>query len=474
MAFVQEQPCFEEENFREYGETVGRLSFAGGERALAAMEERRTLFAAVADRVSPGCKGTKPDMSRLSPGCALCAAGQWSCLFINGCCNASCFYCPAPQKELGLPVSQGLTFATPEAYADYVAALGFRGVSFSGGEPLLTLDRTLSYLKAVRERLGKKVHIWMYTNGILADAAKLRALAAAGLDEIRFDIGAMAYSLEKAVMAVDHIPTVTIEIPAVPEEEALLMLKMPEMAKAGIRHLNLHQLRLTSHNLPRLQEKNYTYIRDAHLTVMESEITALRLLRLSRDMDLPLGVNYCSFAYKHRFQQAALRMKTSPLAAFSDEGLTENGYLRQLVLEGPASCLEEEAARLAASGWDPGLFRLTAMKDGLRMNASLAGHVRPGGCTGKLLYSGVRLLNPEEAPLGAKKIALGPECSLALIRRPAAAPIFMDTEELHACLAWFQNPDCGRLPQEALLFECIPPGLQAYGMVSGEKRDACG
>ncbi|MDY0162570.1 radical SAM protein [Desulfobotulus sp.] len=466
MALVQEQPCFEDENFREYGEGVGRLVFAEGERAVQAMEERRMLLSAVAGVVTPGCKGTKPDMSRLSPGCALCAAGQWSCLFINGCCNASCFYCPAPQKELGLPVSQGLTFASPEGYAEYVAALGFKGVSFSGGEPLLTLDRTLSYLRAVRERLGKKVHIWMYTNGILADAAKLKTLGAAGLDEIRFDIGAMGYSLEKAILAVDHIPTVTIEIPAIPEEEALLMLKMPEMAKAGIRYLNLHQLRLTPHNLPRLLERNYTYIRDAHLTVMESEITALRLLRFSRDMDLPLGVNYCGFAYKHRFQQVGLRMKTSPLAAFSDEGLTENGYLRQLILEGPEDFLEGEAARLAASGWDAGLFRLSAMKDGLRIAPLLAGHVRPGPCTGKLLYSGVRLLNPEEAPLGAKKLDLGPDCRLALIRRPAAAPLVLDEEGLRGCLAWLQDPRGGRIPQEALLFECIPPGLQFYGAVS--------
>ncbi|TYT73796.1 radical SAM protein [Desulfobotulus mexicanus] len=463
MALIQENPCFEEENFKEYGEGVRNLRFADGQLALEKMEERRMLLAALADRTEMGCKGTKPDVSRLSPGCACCVAGQWSCLFINGLCNASCFYCPAPQKEEGMPVTQGLIFTSPDAYADYVEAFGFRGVGFSGGEPLLTPERTLAHVRAVRERLGNKVHLWMYTNGILVTREILKALSHAGLDEIRFDIGAVNYSLEKPAMAAEIIPVVTIEIPAVPEEEARLILKMPEMAAAGVRYLNLHQLRLTKHNFPKLARRNYTWIRDVHLTVMESEITALRLLRMARDMDLPLGVNYCSFAFKHRFQQAALRRKTSPLGAFSDEKITENGYLRQLTLEGGRAFLEEEALRLEKTGVDKESFRLTAMKDGLRVSTDIIPFLRRNFESGKLLYSGVRLMNPETAPKGAKIMEMGPSCSLARMRLPGAAPIEMGRETLNLCLDWFCNPDTGRLPEKALAFECICPGLQSYG-----------
>ena len=58
----------------------------------------------------------------------------------------------------------------------------------------------------------------MYTNGILADVSKFRKLAAAGLNEIRFDIGATTYGLDKVKLAKGILPNVTIEIPAVPEQ----------------------------------------------------------------------------------------------------------------------------------------------------------------------------------------------------------------------------------------------------------------
>jgi len=47
-------------------------------------------------------------------------------------------------------------------------------VSISGGEPLLTFDRTLRYIAAVRRCSGSAVHIWMYTNGTLATAERLK------------------------------------------------------------------------------------------------------------------------------------------------------------------------------------------------------------------------------------------------------------------------------------------------------------
>src|SRR6056297_1612422 len=65
-------------------------------------------------------KETKPYLNHISDGCKICGNGKWSCLFITGRCNASCFYCPAPQNSDDLPSSQGLTFETPAAYAEYI------------------------------------------------------------------------------------------------------------------------------------------------------------------------------------------------------------------------------------------------------------------------------------------------------------------------------------------------------------------
>ncbi|MGD8701511.1 MAG: radical SAM protein, partial [Desulfosarcina sp.] len=87
--------------------------------------------------------GTKIHTYTISPGCTLCGQGGWSCLFINGICNAHCFYCPTAQDDPGLPMANTIVFDDPDGYADYVTRYHIAGVGFSGGEPLITFDRLL-------------------------------------------------------------------------------------------------------------------------------------------------------------------------------------------------------------------------------------------------------------------------------------------------------------------------------------------
>ncbi len=315
-------------NSREYGHLYDLLNFATSEQLAAASAERNELLFWLDQHASFGYSGTKADCSRLSPGCRRCGDGGWSCLFINGRCNGRCFYCPTAQDDDGPPVTNGLAFTTPDDYAAYVAAMGFSGVSISGGEPLMTPDLTLSYLSAVRKRCGDDVHLWLYTNGTLLTADLCSRLRDAGLNEIRFDIGAVRYNLKKLRLAVGCIQTVTVEIPAVPEDEELLKEKMVEMAAAGVNHLNLHQMRLTPYNFGPLTERGYTFIHGEKVTVLESELCALRMVRFGLEEGLNLPVNYCSFPYKRRFQHAAARRRAALNVCRTGETVTESGYLR--------------------------------------------------------------------------------------------------------------------------------------------------
>jgi pyruvate formate-lyase activating enzyme-like uncharacterized protein len=211
-----------------------------------------------------------------------------------------------------------------------VATLGFTGVSISGGEPLLTPELSLSFLSAVRKRCGDSVHLWLYTNGTMLTADLCSKLKDAGLDEIRFDLGATSYHLKKLRLAVGSIPTVTVEIPAVPEDEELLKLKMVEMAEAGVQHLNLHQMRLTPHNFDHLTARDYTFLHGEKVTLLESELCALRMVRFGLEQGIALPVNYCSFTYKRRFQLAASRRRAALTICGSGETVTEPGFLRTL------------------------------------------------------------------------------------------------------------------------------------------------
>lgn len=327
-----------EANHQEYGRLYELINFAGPERLASAEAERSRLLDWLGAHARLGYAGTKVDCSGLSPGCRRCGDGSWSCLFVNGRCNGRCFYCPTAQDDPGPPVTNGLTFTSPEDYAAYVSALGFHGVSISGGEPLLTPGLTLSYLSAVRRRCGDGVHLWLYTNGTLLTAELCDRLREAGLDEIRFDLGAVRYHLKKLRLAVGRIPTVTVEIPAVPEDEELVKLKMVEMAQAGVNHLNLHQMRLTPYNFGPLTERDYSFLHGEKVTVLESELTALRLVRFGLEQGIPLPVNYCSFPYKRRFQHAAARRRAARAVCGAGEVVTEPGYLRILTATGVRYC----------------------------------------------------------------------------------------------------------------------------------------
>jgi len=323
-----------ESNLREYGYRYDLLTFATPEQLVAANRERADLLLHLDQRAGVGYAGTKLDCNGLSPGCRRCGDGDWSCLFINGRCNGRCFYCPTAQNDDGPPVTNGLAFTSPGEYAAYVHAMGFGGVSISGGEPLLTPELTLAYLHAVRKRCGDNVYLWLYTNGTLLTAALCSRLRDAGLDEIRFDLGAVRYNLKKLRLATGCIPTVTVEIPAVPEDEKLLQRMMPEMAEAGVKHLNLHQMRLTPHNFGPLTERCYTFLHGEKITVLESELSALRTIRFGLVQGIPLPVNYCSFPYKRRFQSAAARRRAALMVCAPGETVTEAGYLRTLSATG--------------------------------------------------------------------------------------------------------------------------------------------
>ena len=304
-----------------------QLRWINSRQALEAQQKRDELLARLDGNWL--FRKTKPYHNQISDGCKLCGLGQWSCLFITGKCNASCFYCPTTQQADHVPTTQNLSFDNAQAYAEYVNHFNFKGVSFSGGEPLLYFDRVLDYLKQVRKKCRPETYVWMYTNGILAETQKFRKLAAAGLNEIRFDIGATGYSLEKVKLAKGIIPNVSIEIPAVPEQKERVIRLLPEMIEAGVTNLNLHQLRLTKHNVRNLSKRNYTYIPAEQPIVLESELAALEILTYAREHSLDIGINYCSFHFKNRFQKAGFRKQVAGILANPDDVITQNGYLRK-------------------------------------------------------------------------------------------------------------------------------------------------
>lgn len=340
-------------NRKEYGIYYDQLKKSSYYRLMEADEERSRLISEIEGKVGYLCNGTKPFAHAVSPGCRLCGEGHWSCLFVNNLCNCKCFYCPTPQVDTSIPETQGITFDNPEDYIGYIKKFRFKGVGLSGGEPLLTFGTTINFLSKLKKELGDSVYVWMYTNGTLLDKEKAIKLAEVGLDEIRFDLTATEYNTKKLKLALGKIPNVTVEIPAIPEDIAQLKNMVIELDSLGVNYLNLHQMRLTPHNFKNLFNRNYTFLHGQKVTVLESELTALKIINFVFQHGLKLAVNYCSFHYKSHYQKVAFRKKAAAFVFNGQEEINQNGFIRILRLQGismPLEALKKQLIQLSPEG----------------------------------------------------------------------------------------------------------------------------
>ena len=462
------QELLVEKNRREYGDRYDELVFPSADEAGSAMARRVALIAELDGRVLTGANGTKLDCRDLSPGCRACMEGTWSCLFITGDCNARCFYCPTAQDVGGAPGTNNLDFPEVDDYVDYLARFGFTGASLSGGEPLLELEKSLLYLRTMRSRLGDGVYLWMYTNGLLLTGEIARRLRDAGLDELRIDIGATGYRLDATRLAVGVIPRVTVEIPAIPEEAGRLPETLEALSGLGVKHLNLHQLRLTRHNFGRLAGRGYTFLHGESVTVLESELLALELVRHGLDRRLSMGVNYCSFVYKNRFQGAAGRRRAGAQIVKSHEEITAAGYLRSLSLSGSQQDIQRQVERLQRLDPTGRQWLLSSGGTELHLAAALWTGQDDSGLEIKLRYAEARILPAISYRNAFIEVPLNSQRKVAVERQAVSAEWQIGRDEWRQLEKEMSGngtfPASGDSPlqQEMRRFEQLPMGLQDY------------
>jgi len=78
----------------EYADSYDAMTWLTPEKAAESSARQDSLLKDIFKGQGPewAFAGTKLYTHSLSPGCSLCGNGGWSCLFINGICNAKCFY----------------------------------------------------------------------------------------------------------------------------------------------------------------------------------------------------------------------------------------------------------------------------------------------------------------------------------------------------------------------------------------------
>jgi pyruvate formate-lyase activating enzyme-like uncharacterized protein len=349
------------------------MKWLSKEEASKANCERNELLQSLSGRVIKHFNESKISTGSLSPGCMTCGKGTWSCIFIGSLCTANCFFCPQNResKKNSPPNESGLIFDHAEDYVDYLKKFKFKGASFSGGEPFLKFKEVLLFIKKIRARLGKGIYIWVYTNGDLVDKNKLKVLKDAGLNEIRFDIAARKYSLKAVKMAAGIIDRVTVEIPAIPEDFEILKSILPKMEAMGVAHLNLHQLNATQQCYRAFINRGYTFLHQPNIAILESEMTALRLIKYALDNNIGLPINYCATAYKHRFQKKAYRRRFHSYIIEKYEDMTESGFIRRLSVQDVPEKIKKIVKMFQAKKCHDGLWLFNEISNELFFHHSL-------------------------------------------------------------------------------------------------------
>ena len=456
---------------RSYRDCYRLLRFPSPAVSHSAQQHRAAILAEISARTESLCAGTKFVSGALSTGCRLCVEGAWSCLFVNGTCNASCFFCPKTHDPLAPPSSDGLAFRNAPDYLAYLRTLGARGVGISGGEPLLRLDTTLEFVTAIKREFAGSIHVWLYTNGLSATAANLRKLNNAGLDEIRFNIASDRYSTAAVRQAAEIFETVVVEIPVIPEDIHELKRLLPGLADIGVRCLNLHQMWCSTRNAAELMRRKYTFLHGSRVTVLESELAALEVLEHALANCIELPVHYCSATYKHRFQTAAAFRRDARLVARDHEDITEAGLIRQLSISGSRTEMTEQRRRIELAGGAPPNLRADVTGTRLWFKTFLWDSVDLESFAPRLRYDLAHRTTAEQASESVSEIPFGDNRSLLLRRSPVKIIPAMSLSQQREFRRRFANGSLGgarrgaqasELSTQLDEYEWIDTGLSSY------------
>lgn len=268
----------------------------------------------------------------LSPGCVACKTGRWDCIFVTTGCNLECPFCLRPE-DVSTTRTGSVFGTTPTDIARNYGKTHISGISFSGGEPFMNVPKLLEWVTGFTTRYPDKYY-WIYTNGLLARETDLRRLGELGIDEIRFNTAATGYDhpsvVESLAAAARCIPTVTVEIPAIPEHAAKVLRSLACWCRAGVKFLNMHELIYESGT------SSATFPGDRRVFVMpdghrcdfnpKSRALTLAVMKKIHKDGLRLAVNHCSMHSKIR-QLHGRQRSMAPLVKSVHERLADDQSL---------------------------------------------------------------------------------------------------------------------------------------------------
>ena len=238
----------------------------------------------------------------VAKGCEHCINGSKMVLLVTGQCKWNCYYCPVSLEKKGQDVvytNEARVYSDEEVLAE-AESIDATGTGITGGDPLLAIDRTLHYIRLLKERFGKDHHIHLYTATI--DIEKVKMLEEAGLDEIRFHPMIPMWTHMEDTCLKDIVAStgmdVGIEVPAIPGKEEELGSLVRYADSIGVGFINLNELEFSESNWGMMDQNGYEVKDDISSAVLGSLETAMAVMKANKKVN----IHFCSSAFKDGVQ----------------------------------------------------------------------------------------------------------------------------------------------------------------------------
>ncbi|MGB4661544.1 MAG: radical SAM protein [Mobilitalea sp.] len=242
------------------------------------------------------------DEGKFSKGCRSCLLGTGLCAIRKtNKCNLECKFCyNYGELEDIPPVGEGMweIGGTKFYEKDIDLLLSIHqkptGVSYVYLEPFMEIEKYYSIIKKFRDA---GIYQHLYTNGTLATEETLKALSEAGLNEIRFNLGASECAdtvIENIKIAKKYIEAVGIETPMTPEFFEDFFKKKKAILETGLDFINCAELHLNDNNLDNYYGENMYISRLGYLSPIWSRELTLKFMKIAEEEKWDLAVHDCS------------------------------------------------------------------------------------------------------------------------------------------------------------------------------------
>ncbi|MBU0470041.1 MAG: radical SAM protein [Nanoarchaeota archaeon] len=279
------------------------------------------------------------NLGQLPKGCRYCVKGEKLVLFITGECPRRCYFCPVSDQKY----QKDVIFANERSVKDFedvvkeAEAMDAKGAGITGGDPLARLERTVEFIRKLKERFGKEFHIHLYTSLDLVNSENLKQLFQAGLDEIRFHLDFESKKLwDRIELAKEFDWDLGVEIPLIPNKEKELK-ELIDFIHDKVKFLNLNELEVADNEQSKLLKMGLKTKDEVSYAVEKSLELGLSLIEYVKKKEYQLSVHLCTAKLKDAIQlgnrlKREAEVSKNKFDLVDEEGMLIRGalYLKEL------------------------------------------------------------------------------------------------------------------------------------------------